>query len=258
VTGKDDLDEAVDELYGGELDEFVAARNRLTKRLRDQGKHDEAEQVAKLRKPSVGAWVLNQLSRRNRRDVDLLLDAGHRLREAQAGILGGADNAAFEKARKQEADALRRLTREAEQLIRDRGSTSGNLLGQVNESLRAAAISPTGRELLARGRFDQPTRAEGFAIVNQLANASPTQGRRQRADTQSKKQAERRDARAALNRAKATLKQEEGNLREARHQAERLSKEAEKAKQAAESANSRVQAAREELQAAEQRAKKYE
>jgi hypothetical protein len=258
VSGEDGLDEALDEVYASDLDEFVGARNALVKRLREQRKRDEAEQVAKLRKPSVAAWVLNQLARRNRREVDLLLDAGHRLREAQAGILGGAGNAAFEKARRQEADALKRLTHEAEQLLRERGSGGGKLLGQIDESLRAAAISPTGRELLARGRFHQASRAEGFEIVTEIAGASGTRGDRRQPGIQSKSRAKRRDARAAVTRAKATLREQQRDEREARQRAERLANEAEKADRAAADASSRVQAAREGLRAAEERAKQYE
>ena len=148
------LDEALDELYAASLDEFVAERKRLAKQLDG---HD-AKTVAALRKPNVAAWALNQLSRRNRRDVDLLLDAGHRLRQAQAGVLRGEERQSFEQARRTESDALKRLTAAAESLLRaERGSTSSAVLSQVNEGLRAAAISEDGRELLARGRFTEMT-----------------------------------------------------------------------------------------------------
>src|ERR1700709_2808591 len=103
------LDEAIDELYGAGLDAFVPLRSKLVRELRAQGDKEEAEQLSKLHKPTVFAWALNQLARHERRDVDLLLDAGHRLREAQAGVLRGADRAEFERARPSEKDALRRL-----------------------------------------------------------------------------------------------------------------------------------------------------
>ena len=91
------LDEAADQLYASSLAEFVSERTRLVKELRAAGKPEDADTLAKFRKPTVGAWVLNQLARRNRREIDLLLDAGHRLREAQAGALGGQDREAFER-----------------------------------------------------------------------------------------------------------------------------------------------------------------
>ena len=103
------LDEALDHLYGVDPEAFVAERKRLARELKDAGDAASADAVAKTRKPTVAAWALNQLARKQRRDVDLLLDAGHRLRQAQEGVVGGDDRAAFEQAQKTERDALRRL-----------------------------------------------------------------------------------------------------------------------------------------------------
>jgi hypothetical protein len=153
------VEDALDDLYGAPLEDFVAERKRLAKKL----DADEAKAFARARKPNVAAWVLNQLARRERRDVDLLLDAGHRLRQAQAGVLRGAEKTAFEDARRKESDALKRLTKAAERLLRDtRGTVGANVLSQIEEGLRASAITEEGRELLARGRFLEPPRATGF------------------------------------------------------------------------------------------------
>jgi hypothetical protein len=154
------VDDALDELYGAPLDEFVAERARLAKKIGG----DEGKALAKVRKPNVAAWTLNQLARRERRDVDLLLDSGHRLRQAQAGVLRGAEKETFEDARRKELEALRRLTKAAERLLRDqRGGATAAVLQQVGDGLRAAAITEEGRELLARGRFTEPPQASGFA-----------------------------------------------------------------------------------------------
>src|SRR5262249_62367924 len=99
------------------------------KELRGEGRREEAAQVAKLRKPTIAAWALNQLVRRNRREVDLLLHAGHRLRQAQAGVVRGGERASFEQARQTEAEAGRSLGREAEALLRsERGGATPALL----------------------------------------------------------------------------------------------------------------------------------
>ena len=172
------LDEALDELYGAPLAEFVAERKRLAQEL----PAEEREAFAALRKPSIAAWTLNQLARRHRRDVDLLLDAGHRMRQA------GLDKAAVERARASETDAIRRLMRAAEQL-----GASAQALTKVNESLRAAAVSEEGRELLARGRFTEPVQATGFeAYAGLELPKRPRHGAPQRPN------AERRRAEAEL------------------------------------------------------------
>src|SRR5438876_11848144 len=125
------IEQAIDELYAADLEQFVAERTRLAKALRDAGDREGAEAFAKLRKPTVAAWVLNQLARRNRREVDLLLDAGHRLREAQAEALTGEEKGEFERARKTERDALRSLNREAERfLTAERGGACASGLNQ--------------------------------------------------------------------------------------------------------------------------------
>src|SRR5690242_7776649 len=98
------LDEATDELYGADLDDFGTERARLAKELRAEGRQADAAALAKLRKPTVAAWVLNQLARRNRREVDLLLHAGHRLRQSQAGVVRGGKRESYEQAREAEAD----------------------------------------------------------------------------------------------------------------------------------------------------------
>jgi hypothetical protein len=222
------LDEAVDHLYGVPLDEFVAERSRLAKALDG----DDAKAVAKLRKPTAAAWILNQLARQSRRDVDLLLDAGHRLREAQAGVLRGADRDTFERARKQESDALKRLSREAAAL-----GASSSALGQIEQSLRAAAVSEDGRELLARGRFVKPLEAGlGFDAVAALAGDVKPRPRVSKAD-------DRRRAQDALREARSALRDAEASARDSVREVERLRAELRRAETAADEAQARVDAA---------------
>src|SRR2546430_17725439 len=98
----DDVDSAVDELYAASLESFTRSRNDLAKALRDAGDRDAAERVGSLQKPTVAAWAVNQLSRRHRREVDLVLDAGHRLIETQQG---GRSAEELASAAKQQRDA---------------------------------------------------------------------------------------------------------------------------------------------------------
>jgi hypothetical protein len=239
-----DVESATDELYGASLEEFVPVRTRLVKELRDAGDREGAQVVSKLRKPTVPAWVLNQLARRSRRDVDLLLDAGHRLREAQAGVLGGEERGAFEQARTIERDALRRLLRDAEDLLAERGGGSANVLSQVEQSLRSAAISEAGREALARGLFVEPLGAEGFDVVTQLAASVPSAGKRKRA---APGRDERAAAREALQAAKTRLRDAERAAREAEKRTDSLRAELERAEAAEAAAQGEVERAQREL-----------
>ena len=238
------LDEAVDLVYGADLEAFVSERARLARELRDSGDRDAAEQVAKLKKPTVAAWALNQLSRRQRRDVDLLLDAGHRLRQAQEGVVGGADRASFEKAQKTQRDALRRVTQQASELV---GGASAPVRSQISATLRSAAVSEEGRELLARGRFTVPLEAEGFDVFGALPPSSAARPR---------KRATAQKAHDELRKAKARVKELERDVRDAERLAEKLKTEWQKGESAADLARAALSDAQLEVKKAERRARK--
>src|SRR5919201_6293703 len=95
------LEQELDELYGLPLDEFTAARNELSKRLKREG-DERAEDVRRLAKPTVAVWTINQLARREPLAVRRLLAAGAALRKAQERALGGGGGAALGKAQREE------------------------------------------------------------------------------------------------------------------------------------------------------------
>jgi len=216
------VEEALDDLYGAPLEDFVAERKRLANKL----ERDEAKAFAKARKPNVAAWVLNQLARRERRDVDLLLDAGHRLRQAQAGVLRGSEKSTFDDARRKESDALKRLTKAAERLLRDtRGTVGAGVLAQINEGLRAAAISEEGRELLARGRFVEPPQSTGFDAFAGIDVPAASPKPKSRAAPKKRNTQELREAAAALRDLERQLHVAERDAKKARAAADALAEE---------------------------------
>jgi hypothetical protein len=237
------LEEAADELYGVDLDAFVAERARLARELKEGGDDDAAATIAKLKKPTVAAWALNQLARQRRRDVDLMLDAGHRLRQAQEGVVAGADRDSFEQAQKTQREALHRLTQDASQLL---GGASAQVLAQISETLRAAAISEEGRELLARGRFTAPLEPEGFDVFGTLPK--PPAGRPRKPSGAQRLNQEVKEARARVREA-------ERAVREAERQAGKLKAEWEKGEKAADAARVVLAAAENDAKAAERRAR---
>jgi len=249
--GGESVEAAIDDLYAVALDEFTEERTRLAKELRSSGNREGADAVAKLRKPAVAAWVLNQLARRHRRDVDLLLDAGHRLRETQVSVLGGAERQEFERARKAEADALGRLTRDAEKLLRERGGATASVLKQVVDSLRAAAISPIGREQLARGRFTQPLKGAGFDVFSDLPAATKTS--RAVPAQKARKQEELRAARDAVRAAKQRVRSAEQQVRTAEKETARLRVELEASERDVNAERDKLNQAIEALEAARRR-----
>ena len=79
-------DDEVDRLYALPLEEFTAARNNLAAALKKEGKAEEADEVKNLRKPSISAWAVNQLARKERMQVRSLVTSADRLRKAQAAL----------------------------------------------------------------------------------------------------------------------------------------------------------------------------
>jgi hypothetical protein len=155
-----DLEAELDRLYGVDLVEFVTERTRLAGALRKEGRRAEAERVKELRKPSLSVWVVNQLARTHRKEVDLLLDAGHRLAAAQRALLTGGDREAFEQANTAERNALTRLSQAARTVLGSRASTA--TLERVTATFRAAAVSDAARPELARGRLMSDIDLSGF------------------------------------------------------------------------------------------------
>ena len=170
------LEEELDRLYTLEPDSFVAQRERLARGLRKAGQREEAEQVKRLRKPTLSAWTINQLARQERRDIDLLLDAGHRLREAQQGLLAGEDRTSLDEARRTQRDALASLRQAARRILGEAGRGNEAVLDRTMGTLQAAAVLSEGRELLARGRLTGDLEATGFELLAPFAEeVSPKQ-----------------------------------------------------------------------------------
>jgi len=227
-----ELEDALDELYSVDLAEFVATRKRLAQELRAAGKKDDAAALAAARKPVLSAWVLNRLARSERRDVDLLLAAGHRLRQAQSSLLRGGGRDEFANARDAQEPALARLTEAARALLEGgREGASPSVIAQVGATLRSAAVGDEGRALLARGRFEKPSTGEGFEILGGLAPPGNLPGAtRAAADRRTE---EIREAKAVLKEAQRTARDREREAEVAEREAGRLRLQWEEAEQRA-------------------------
>jgi exonuclease VII small subunit len=241
----DNLEEELDGLYGLEPESFVTERDRLVRDLRAAGERETAEQVKQLRKPTVAAWTINQLARQERRDIDLLLDAGHRLREAHEQVLAGEDPGRLTEARRAERDALNALHKAARRILADTGRSEATLT-RVIETLQAAAVSVEGRELLARGRLTGELEATGFDLLAPLAGEAPAKRTRRR-----RKPAPARGERSArrLELDRMRLEDAQRELRDARDTAKALEKKLRAAEQAAGKARKELSRAEEDVQA---------
>ncbi|HEX2106001.1 MAG TPA: hypothetical protein VHF51_20285, partial [Solirubrobacteraceae bacterium] len=178
------VDEA-DELYGLPLDAFVPERDALAKRLRADGRRDEANEVKALRKPSVAAWAVNQAVRSQPSAARTLWQAGDALIGAQEDLLAGRGDArALRAAADAEREALDELAGAAAGLLTSEGRDLGEgTLERVRETLHAAAIEPDAREDVAAGRVVRERAHAGLGGLGFGADAiqAPPAPRRTRA-----------------------------------------------------------------------------
>jgi hypothetical protein len=219
----ENLEREIDRLYALDLAAFTAARDGLARELRKADRREEGEQVKALRKPTLSAWTINQLARHERRAVDLLLDAGHRLRDAQQGLLAGADAGGLDEAQRTEQAALAELCKAAARILGEAGRGNETTLNRVMEKLRVAAVSSEGRELLARGRLTGDLEATGFELLVPLAEGG-RQARTppRRGKPQPKRPAPRQQARSAERQPeqdRKRLQEARARLREAQSKA---------------------------------------
>jgi hypothetical protein len=148
------------ELYQGPLEEFVNARDRLARRLRGEGDREAATAVAGLRKPSLGAWVVDQLAAQAPDLVRDLLAAAADTREAQRP--GGSETLREAGAR------VRALLDEAGRRARGILEQGGHPVADATvrraqtTAQAAAAGAPAEREALLQGTLDRDLDPPGF------------------------------------------------------------------------------------------------
>jgi hypothetical protein len=171
-------DEEIDRLYGLALEEFIPARDALSKELRDTGRRGEATAVKKLSKPTVAAWAVNQAVRSQPRAARELWDAGDALAAAQEAVLSGkGSGASLREAAERERLALDPLVDAARGLLTaSGGDLSETTIDRVRSTLQAAAIDADAREDVAAGRAVRERAPRGLFGGGEAAGAPAARG----------------------------------------------------------------------------------
>ncbi|MBO0876782.1 MAG: hypothetical protein J2P19_25690, partial [Pseudonocardia sp.] len=143
-----DLDEAGGALYALPRDEFTRARDDLAKRARADGDRDLAAAIGRLRRPTVSAWLINQLARQRPERLEELAELGEALRDAHAR-LDGTRLRRLSVRRRELVATLARLTRE---LAEQAGASVSETVGRELEDMLATALTSRGASrVLASG-----------------------------------------------------------------------------------------------------------
>jgi hypothetical protein len=218
----------VDDLYGAPLEQFIAKRGQLTRGLREQGEREQAATVAKLRKPSVAAWAVNQLVRTQPQSVAELFDAGDALREAhRTATAGRGDGSALRTAAQSERTAVDVLVKAARGLLTSEGhELTPAIIDRVADTLRAAALDTDSRELVRDGRLERELRHVGLGVAADtgagLAPPSPPSRRQPKRRTPA---TEAGDATATKEAMSTSAAKKEAERHEQQAEGERLKRE---------------------------------
>ncbi|MCW6004555.1 hypothetical protein K1W54_08160 [Micromonospora sp. CPCC 205371] len=151
-------------LYTEPPERFVAARDEAVAEARATGDLDAARQIAKLRKPTVAAWLVNLLAHRRPDLVDELADLSAALRAAQRN-LRGAELRDLSKQRRQAVAALVAAAR-ALAVAEDPQLARAKLpLADVENTLNAAMSDEDIAAQVRSGRLVRAAVYAGFGEV---------------------------------------------------------------------------------------------
>lgn len=241
-----DTNEPRDRLYGLPLVGFTPARDQLAAELRERGDPDAAAQVKKLRRPTLSAWVVNQLARHHGSDVQELLSVGDGVRAAQRGALSGGGAERIREITVRRRRAIDRLLDLAEDLLAQAGHATGrSTLDKVGDTLMAATVDEDAAKAVRVGRLERELAAEsGFeSMAGQITVPKESASQRDR------------QARERARRAKDQLRDAEEKAKEADREARRLDQLAEQTRRDAERARRRADRAAERARDLKQKAK---
>jgi hypothetical protein len=255
MDGAMDFDTVAGELYGGDLAEFVSARNAAAKAAKAEGDAELAAKIRDLRKPTTAAAIVNRLAREDPAELRELAELGDELRDAHTRLAG---------------DDLRALTRRRGDLVRrilhGLSSMSDSVSREVEATLEAVAADPGTAALALAGRLTSVAHQDTDQWFTLAASAPPSTGKRpaklvEKAEPAKPKKAEKdrrreEEERAERERARAErerLRKEAAELAKERAVAER---DLVRTERAAEQATARVEDLRTRLAEAEERAER--
>ena len=240
------IEEITDELYALPPEEFTAARTRCEKAVKAAGDRDAAARIHALAKPTVTAWLANQLVREHRDELESLLHLGAGLREATRNLAGDQLRALS----RQRNELVYALVQQARQLARTAGRpVSEDAARALTDTLHAALADADAAQLLVAGRLTDALHssdfgtgfgdtADGESVANVIPISRKQSGGRRVAGEEERRTAERDlvDAQRAL--ADATTERDDAQTRAA------------DADQAAAAAHERVAELRQQLEEA--------
>jgi hypothetical protein len=159
VASDDAVQEAIDELYSADPDEFMQRRGALATAAKKRGDTAAGKQISALRKPTRSAFTVNMLARTDPDLIADLLDLGGQLRDAERSV----DAKLIRELTTRRRRLVDELTRRAFDVIADDAPSSA-VRDEVVSTLTAALADQAVAEQIADGTLVKPARWEGFGF----------------------------------------------------------------------------------------------
>jgi hypothetical protein len=253
--------DAIDRLYAGPLESFVALRRELAGELRADGDIAGSREVAAAKKPSRRTWALNQVARRHPESLKAVMDA----HAAAVAAHAHGDAMSVRETARGFREALAEVVKQSAELVAAANARmTAALAREMSETVRAAlAGDPETRKLLFAGRLaddidaDEPFAGVEVGTADGEKSAAPSKEaqRRSAAAHDRERQRAQREHDLAIEAARrrlAALEQEAALARDAAKQTEiaakRAQADADRARRALDVLNERLNAARRELE----------
>lgn len=232
---------AMKEIYASSLQSFVKIRDQVARRLRDAGESEAAEQVAKVKKPTLPAWALSRL----------ILTEPDRLEKVEA-----ADVRLTEVMSKGKPDEVRAATHArhrtigevidaAVQVLEEEGhKASPAVREKMAQTLYALSGDDDARNTLRSGLLSKELEPSGFGGMPDAATPAVRSASLERAERRATKLAEEatiaerqaRDAEKGAVELERELETLTRNVERARKDAERKAAAAQRRKSEADEA----------------------
>jgi chromosome segregation ATPase len=239
------IEDIANELYGLPPEQFTAARTRYEKEAKAAGDRDAAAAIHALAKPSVTAWLANQLAREHHDELQPLLELGAGLRDATRNLDGDQLRALS----RQQSALVYALVQQARQLARAAGRpVSQDTARGLEDTLRAALADEQAGRLLLAGRLTDALHPSGLgsgfgdtvgaADVIPISRAKSRERRPPREEQRRLAEQDLIDAKRALADAAAAFDDAQAQAADADHAAASAQQRLEDLRQQLESASS--------------------
>jgi len=206
-------DDAVAALYQAPAEQFVAERKRLAGELKAAGDKDGAARLARLARPPISAWVVDQLWWHARAAFEAMFETAQRLRDGKL------------EATAAHRDAIAKLRQRASVMLTDAGhGATEATLRRVTQTLSAlAAVGGWDPDL--PGALGDDRDPPGFEAIGIAAAAAPEPAAKPAAKAHEpakpRDDSPRREAEEAAARAEAAAERRRAEEAKAKAKAER-------------------------------------